>query len=264
MKKYITIAALLAAGSAFANAAESGTLTLTGGTTYDAGTTIGAITLNQDMTTGNFSAWQVQAAGATDGVLPNITGGNFYAGDYTLSLWIDTSNLASASGEVLLFVYSGSTSSNAYGYNALVWDATNSCFKMGRGNFTASNMAMAWQDNASSSTVTLGEGNLHNVTIAVNGVLGGQTTTYWVDGVDIGTATAYNGNMNGGGAATVMGYYFNTGVTYGDISLTNEKLTSKDAIIAFAAPVPVPEPSAFGMLAGVGALALVASRRRRR
>lgn len=261
MKKYITIAALLAAGTAFANAAESGTLTLTGGTTYDAGTTVGAITLSQDMTTGTFAAWQVQPAG-TDGVLPSIYGGDFYAGDYTLSLWLDTSALSSVTGELLLFAYSGSVSSNTYGYNALVWDATNSCFKMGRGNFTANNMGVAWAgtDYASSSTVTLSEGNLHNVTIAVSGANQSQTATYWVDGIELGTADSYAGNMNN--KDEKMGYYFNTNVTYGDISLTNEKLTTQADIIAFAAPVP--EPSAFGMLAGLGALALVASRRRRR
>ncbi|MDO4410445.1 MAG: PEP-CTERM sorting domain-containing protein [Akkermansia sp.] len=224
--------------------------------TATAGSTYGSITLNEDMAFGTFSAWNGQF-GATPEV--NITGGQFYAGDYTLSLWLDTTSLAD-SGETLLFAYSGSTASNSHGYNAIVWDATNSQLKIGRGNFTAADMSVAWQENSTLSVEDPQDG-ITNITFAVTGANQSQTATVYINGVDTGTMAAYNGNMNGGNANSTMKYHVNTNVTYGTIGLTNEKLTSADAVMAFANPAAVPEP-ATASLSLLGLAALMIRRRR--
>lgn len=48
--------------------------------------------------------------------------------------------------------------------------------------------------------------------------------------------------MNGGNENTQMLYHLNTGVSYGTIGLTNEKLVSSDQVVSFASRV-VPEPA---------------------
>ena len=265
MKKYITIAALLAAGASLSNAADVGIQTFSGGQTYVAGTTIDGVKLVSDMTTGNPSLWNLDDNRSdSSGTLPNITGGNFFAGDYTLSLWLDASAF-DTSGNVLLFVYSPGYSSNSAGYNGLVWNGADKTLTMGRGNFVANGFSMTYDgDNKSSVTLEDSLSGLINITLSVAGLASSQSVTYWINGTEIVTASSYNGNMNGGNAETYMSYSYNTNVVYGDVSLSNEKLTTQEAIYNLMGVAPIPEPSTFGLLAGLGALALVGTRRRRK
>ncbi|MDO4752347.1 MAG: PEP-CTERM sorting domain-containing protein [Akkermansia sp.] len=256
MKK--TLIALMALAG-MASAADTQYVDFSGEGTVTSGTTIGDITLKSDMTYGNPAAWNGQF-----GESPvNITGGNFHAGDYTLSLWVDTASL-STTGDTLLFAYSGSTGANKYGYNGIVWNGANGTITMGRGNFTANNMAIAWADTdySTSDALTLSESGLVNLTFAVTGASGAQTATIYVNGVEADTLASYNGNMNGGNASTEMGCYLNTNVTYGSVGLTNEKLTSAEQVISFAAPKIVPEPATATL--SLLALAGLAVRRRRK
>ncbi|MBR6798278.1 MAG: PEP-CTERM sorting domain-containing protein [Opitutales bacterium] len=204
MKKYITIAALLAAGTASAN------------------------------------AWNIIA----DFETAPVKAGNCWSGDYTFTFTLN--DMTFLNDEVVLAYYRGSAINDTYGYNAIVLTETATegeyTLTVGRGrandtvddatgigqgtSFTFANGA----DDKRAFTTSIVLGTTY--TLSVTGASQAMTPTLtWDDGSE--ALASYNGNMNGDAAFTV-------------------------------ATIPVPEPSAFGLLAGVGALALVASRRRRR
>ena len=72
--------------------ADVGVAEFTGGTTYKAGTSYGALTLSYDMTTGVDSNLGITFS-------PNVNIKSswewFSAGDYTVSLWVDSASLTS-------------------------------------------------------------------------------------------------------------------------------------------------------------------------
>lgn len=80
---------------------------------YAAGTatTTEGITLGKDMTFGSLS--QSPFPG---GFIPY--GGNFYASNYTISLWLNTSSLTEGT-QTTLFGYYGTSAGQSYGANAL-------------------------------------------------------------------------------------------------------------------------------------------------
>lgn len=104
--------------------ASPGSLEPSAGTSYAAGTatTTEGIALGKDMTFGSLS----QSA-LPGGFIPY--GGNFYASDYTISLWLDTSSLAEGT-QTTLFGYYGSNAGQSYGTNAL---------------YLTSNASLAWE-----------------------------------------------------------------------------------------------------------------------
>ena len=93
--------------------ASPGSLEPSAGTSYVAGTatTTEGITLGKDMTFGSLS----QSA-LPGGFIPY--GGNFYASNYTISLWLDTSFLTEGT-QTTLFGYYGTNAGQSYGTNAL-------------------------------------------------------------------------------------------------------------------------------------------------
>lgn len=249
---FITLA--LMAGVTVASAAVTAHTSLTGGDiTANSGSTFGSLTLKTDMTTGNPSSFDALNF-LSDTV--NITGGNFFASDYTISLWLTTAQLST---DKVLFIYSGSTASNDYGYNGYTWNAESKTITVGRGNYTAGNHSISYQDRQDSNALTISDTDeLVNLTFAVSGSNGSQVVTIWQNGEEIQTLSSYNGNMNNGNEKTKMILSFDTNTTYGDIAITNEKLTTAEQIASLAV-VPEPTTATLSMLA-LGALAL---RRRR-
>lgn len=229
-----------------------------GGASYAAGTTVGELTLEEVMTTGSPSSHSDILSGASG---TNITGGNFYAGDYTLSLWLDASSL-SPSGESVLFAYSGGSFSGSLRTNAIAWNGADNTLKLGRGSLNTGTLAMSWGDSVTSSPLTLLDG-LNNITIAVGSVTTGAnnetSATVWLNGVNVGSLASYNSKMNGGNANTQMSYLVNPNLTYGNVLLTNRKLETSTEIATFAL-LPEPTTAALGLMA----LAGLATRRRRR
>ena len=230
-------AALLAACTALAlnttaAAASTGTATFTGGTTYDKDAEIvDGLYLTSQMTTGTATSNTLAPAPAV-----NIWGGNLWAGSYTVSIWVTKDSLNS---DQLLFAYAGSAAtSDGYGANAIVWTKTGEgtgTLTIGRGKVNSGFTGMAsWQNGKQTTgTITLGEDDdMVNFTFAVTGGSGdnGQKASLYVNGTSVGDVLSYNGQMNG--SANPMNLYVSTAPTYGNVSITNEKLTTQAGIYA--------------------------------
>ena len=219
MKKYITLAALLAAGTACANAAKE-ELTLTSPTGGSLTSSNAAIAWSEAYT--NLSSWEIS---------------------FTLT--------DAAVGEAIIFG-TDRDGSGAAGYLL----ATN---EDGSLEVYARNIGVTYSNSTAAGVVTAGTpiaitfsfiANYNETTDQVVGgtfsLKAGETPTYsW----DVSSGLDYTDLTNN----SVSRFWTNTAAEQFS-GITVSKLDNNI----------VPEPSAFGMLAGRGALALVASRRRRK
>ncbi len=222
-------AALLAACAALAlnttaAAASTGTASFTGGQlSYEEGDQVlTGLYLTKDMTTGTATANKLtDLANTVD--ISNVSN-DCRAVDYTVSIWVTADSLES---NCLLFSYGGTVAtSGTYGANGIYWDAATSTLKFGRGKIIDNYTNMAWQENVVSSSLAsaIGSGDMVNFTISVACATQSAIPTIWVNGEKQATLNTYKGNMDG--FKSPMDLYAGTGITYGDISLTNEQLTS--------------------------------------
>ena len=216
MKKYITLAALLAAGTACANAE---TLTLTSPTDGSLTSSNAAIGWSEAYT--NLSSWEIS---------------------FTLT---DT-----ALGDAILFGTDRDTT-GAAGY--LLSTNTDGSLEV-----YARNISVDFSESTDAGVVTAGTpiaitfsfiANYNETTDQVVGgtfyLTAGETIESW----EVSEGLGYTDLTNG----SVSRFWTNGGAE----QFSNITVSKLDNNI-------VPEPSAFGMLAGLGALALVASRRRRK
>lgn len=254
MKALSTILLLATVGSAMATT-DVAWVTPTGGIVHaPAGSTYGSLTLNYDMTTGRPSTYYDDRES-----LVNIRGGDFYAGNYTLSLWLTTDQLVD---NKVLFAYSGTyVSTNAQGYNGVTWNAQSKTITIGHGKYTPDSHSFEFYtgNSTTSGAITLNSSdNLVNFTFSVTSSDGTMTPTLWVNGVKFQALDSYNGKMNDSNPAKIL-TLFDTDTTYGRISMTNVALTTADQI-ADLANVPEPTTATLSLLALMG----LAARRRRR
>lgn len=209
MKTLFAILAIAAAGAAMA--ADVAWVTPSGGTiTASKGDTFGDITLTYGMTTGNPTAYD-----SYKDSLVNIFGGNCYAGDYTLSLWLTTDQLKSSK---VLFAYCANTSSSdARACNGITWNANNT-ITVGQGLYNQSTHSYSFysdsngvSNSVTSTQITLNDTDrLVNFTFSVTSSEGTMKPTLWVNGVKIGELGSYTGKMNGGGVIRLRYIPFST------------------------------------------------------
>ncbi len=218
-------------------------------TTVAAGTTLGGITLNDDMDFGKLTSSSLGS------FVP--VGGNFCAGDYSISLWLDTTSLNTGSATTL-FGYLSTKPNSAYGANALVWNADGKLM-MADGNLNTSTGAFN-SNRGDTSENALSVGDKINITLSSVGASGdnGQNVSVYVNGSLFDTLV-YNGNMNNS-TSGYLGTWINTDLVWGTIQ-TNEGALDASQIADFINPAPIPEP-ATASLSLLGLAALMMRRRR--
>ena len=260
MKKYITVAALLAAGTAFANAEvvavfncggyndgrnawmdttqgwTNATLGTSGGS-FDVTARGSGITLSSTTSTGVFSS-----TGPGGSFTVSTPGGT---GPYTIPEALET-----LSNDVL-----------GEGYGTL-WGGSTNLYGTGQTTFTLGNLEANTQYTVYLFCARANNNNNGSVewTTTTSGASWSVTTA---DGTSSGSTVQANGSTTGANASIVK-VTFNTGdaTEFAFDSGEGASFTLNGIVVDQGSTIP--EPSAFGLLAGLGALALVASRRRRK
>lgn len=276
MKKYLSIAALLAAGAAFANAAsvtygEEGTENTVSAGDQDIYMLSGEdpyksvkISSAEGDSTFNVSIGTWGVEGTVDGMSVNNRSSsnavNITLRNGTLSGKIDTSG---STGEVNIDLQMGYTSTENGGVSLTTRIAAGTSFVL------SSNTTLEFNDMSSGTGVlvwNLSEGDVANQNVLISG----KGTVAFSKNVTIvlnfESEAAFDAVVNNNASFQLFG----EGVRENGLSnaswtvqVAGEDTGRTLSVNEDGVATVVPEPSAFGLLAGLGALALVASRRRR-
>lgn len=264
MKK--TLIALLAmSGVAMAADVSISSHDFEGTGTYKAGTEVfSGYELVNDMTTGtatNFTDAQEDLKST------NITIGDYYIGNYTVSLWVETSSLEA---NHVIVAFSHTMSAGGLNYNGLLWNSENHTLTLGRGDFKAGNDTINFSGTPGVSD-DLSEyysdkDSLVNFTLSSSGTDYNQTVTLYVNGKSAYIYDSYDTRMNGSSqkeATETYTWVSKGGVNYGTVSLTNEALTTQADVLNFIGVQNknVPEPTT-GTLSLLALAGLCARRRK--
>ncbi|MBR5622054.1 MAG: PEP-CTERM sorting domain-containing protein [Opitutales bacterium] len=253
MKKYLMIAASLVAGSAFVNADPVITLT----------------DLSQDITGGDVVYMEsngcLEGASLFSTVLDGAT--RRYVASATINLDLTTLGISSGdsvfsgSTELLKFCVAPDSNSGAIGLSAV----SSGIQFTWQGGVYQGNYAIRWSSLLDKAYVVDGHTYVA-LTLQASAALSAQTKGTFVYDKDGAAFKTNAGSSNYGfsGLASTAVYdtiYLNNDYVTG-ISVVSG-IASVGEIRSLSALVAIPEPSAFGLLAGLGVLCLVGTRRRR-
>ncbi|MBE6400651.1 MAG: PEP-CTERM sorting domain-containing protein [Verrucomicrobia bacterium] len=269
MKKYITLTALLAAGTTLANAAD---LIAQWNNFADEESDIGSLSVGLGTNGATLENGVLKVTGASAGNsasarafvdLGGLEGGGI-AWDTGFSIVMSVSNYPSSTGGNYLFADMGAT-----GYTG---PGRDSGLGMGHANLATGNGSgiYSWAINnggtfANSDRTVYEKPETPHLVLTFDGTdlnlyLGGTLVRSDEYGLRDGTTLATDAKFT---KLYLGGYAVDSGNAKANYSLHSMSIYS-GALTANEVASLVPEPSAFGMLAGLGALALVASRRRRK
>ena len=266
MKKYITVAALLAAGTAFANAEVVAVFNC--GHSGNAGW----MTSQDDWTPatlGNYYG-NINVSAGEDGISLSLSGdtlgGTGKGGSFTAN------NNTAAGGPYAIppalttlsqGVFKDSTYNTLWGGSVNMWNAGSATLKLG--GLTANTEYTVYLFSARANTDNNNSGGSVKWTSTSD-----VDWSVWMLG-DSGAAEEADGSTvwfdgdHDGKNASIVEVTFTTGAEQTSISFStgnSQRFTLNGIVVDQGSTIP--EPSAFGLLAGLGALALVASRRRRK
>ena len=266
MKKYITVAALLAAGTAFANADVVAVFNCGGDDTTRGGW--------MDQSQG----WTLAQMGAGSGNFDEAEGGNGIklslsgsdlgstgpAGSFTVGTAGETGPYAIPTALTTLSsgVFGKNTYDTLWGGSVNMWNAGSATLKLG--DLKANTKYTVYLFSARANGSTSGSVEWESTTSANWSVWtldnGNATATEPSD-----SATVQFDGSSAGANASIVEVSFTTGANQTEVAFStgeSDRFTLNGIVVDQGQTIP--EPSAFGLLAGLGALALVASRRRRK
>lgn len=246
MKKYITLAALLAAGTACAGAVtlEDADITMGKNTGYNSqsGVFTVALTLDVDVLRTYLEAGQPIANWGTDIV-------NYVCNGTQTGVTINgSSNASKITASGLYARWGTDTVWNPSGSPDVRWDGGTNLATLNWNEIDYAGLVYVF-DKLSGTSVAFQLLKVDDETGEKTAVVDSYVTAGGLKSGSAGVAALTFGDM------VASSYYFNQGYGKDDVkSLLSEVTTA----------APIPEPSSFGLLAGLGALALVAARRRRK
>ncbi|HIV03816.1 MAG TPA: PEP-CTERM sorting domain-containing protein [Candidatus Spyradosoma merdigallinarum] len=257
MKNYITVAALLAAGAAFANAdVVLHDITFADGNVITSDASLSNTGVSATITTNpaDKTLYQSTILGVYSGPvkeLPNVTlwvkEGGTYKGNNNLTL----NALKLDSGVSILSGVGATPSANEVSFNDgrnITLTGTDGFLDVDCDTFGKVIVSGLSGDSAvylnSNGKLTLNSGNTLSDDVDIYAIVSG----------DAGSRTLVSGLSDGWSGSVFIST--NDGTSYEKASFT---VSGGELSVS-----TIPEPSAFGLLAGLGALALVASRRRRK
>ena len=270
MKNIITIATLLAAGTLSGFAASKGYNSLDESlksNVYVAWDFSG----NSSTPVAGASAWNsnntftVESGKAklssSDGNRPwkSGIGNSFSNGDFTLSF--DVYSFTANNWQTMVSLYSKSTSSGDNDSLQLFADTSG---KLSLGNKVGGASAFAGIDTSNNleTGLTSGFSGQSTVTI-VSDMSSSKTLKLYVDGKEKAKWDNWTASADQALTGIQFGAAFGNKRQFPSAEIGNITLWTKALSQSEVGSLIVPEPSAFGLLAGLGALALVGARRRR-